>query len=428
MTESISSLLREFREGDPEIQWQAVRAMREMGDEAEPAIPTLLEAIPNVDAESREHLCEALCDFEGFPPRTIPALVDLLALDLQEVDDLVTHALTLPRTNRRETVKALTNSLRDGSPHAREQSAFLLGELDTRSREALNALRAAVCGDDTAVSSAAQQALDLIRTPSAVSKFNWPRLCEGRFDPSTDQIAFLELDVDDAARAYGDWTSTWGRIGRAVELTSVEDFGTEPFVLARFAFRAPLIEAFEHLATISAFGERYEESQLKLYLFIQTQSAWTATFEYLGPHSQTPCADLSGFVRVLSERESVRGLKIDCHPAGPKHDAAVIFALSLGKQVERVGIPGLFDIPGDFENADRSLWLANGGSRYEFIHHGHELPFEETQNYTARRVRERFTPDMLERYCAALGIHPWEETYYGERCWIFARRFGASRR
>jgi len=94
------------------------------------------------------------------------------------------------------------------------------------------------------------------------------------------------------------------------------------------------------------------------------------------------------------------------------------------KTVERVGIPGLFDMPGTFTNADRSLWLADGGSRYEFIQHGHTLPFEEPENYEARRVRERFTPDLLVRYCKALDIDVWNEDFYGERCWIFARRFG----
>ncbi|GLZ32755.1 hypothetical protein Lesp02_49430 [Lentzea sp. NBRC 105346] len=44
--------------------------------------------------------------------------------------------------------------------------------------------------------------------------------------------------------------------------------------------------------------------------------------------------------------------------------------------------------------------------RWVFEQSGTPLDFEEPQNYSKQRIRDRFTVDMLDRYCAALGIRP----------------------
>ena len=31
-------------------------------------------------------------------------------------------------------------------------------------------------------------------------------------------------------------------------------------------------------------------------------------------------------------------------------------------------------------------------------------------------MRDRFTPDMLLRYCAALGLRPWDDDFYPGPC------------
>jgi hypothetical protein len=54
----------------------------------------------------------------------------------------------------------------------------------------------------------------------------------------------------------------------------------------------------------------------------------------------------------------------------------------------------------------------NDGGRWVWRHFGEELPFEETDAYRCRRVKDRFTPDMLRRYCHALEI-PLEVDAYG---------------
>lgn len=44
-------------------------------------------------------------------------------------------------------------------------------------------------------------------------------------------------------------------------------------------------------------------------------------------------------------------------------------------------------------------------SRWEFYQQGEPMHFEDSSAYERRRIRDRFTPDMLRSYCAALG---WE--------------------
>jgi len=40
-------------------------------------------------------------------------------------------------------------------------------------------------------------------------------------------------------------------------------------------------------------------------------------------------------------------------------------------------------------------------------------PFEEPEAYLAKDIRDRLTPDMIVRYCDALEIRPFDQSYYG---------------
>ena len=39
--------------------------------------------------------------------------------------------------------------------------------------------------------------------------------------------------------------------------------------------------------------------------------------------------------------------------------------------------------------------------------------FEETEQYKAKRIAERFAPAMLQRYGRALGLDPFDPDFYG---------------
>jgi len=50
--------------------------------------------------------------------------------------------------------------------------------------------------------------------------------------------------------------------------------------------------------------------------------------------------------------------------------------------------------------------------RWKFFAQGTAMDFEEASAYSSRRVRDRFTPDMLYRYLAALGWSPCDDTFW----------------
>lgn len=58
--------------------------------------------------------------------------------------------------------------------------------------------------------------------------------------------------------------------------------------------------------------------------------------------------------------------------------------------------------------------------RRTFDTYGDPLPFEETERYTRRLKRERLTSDMLERYCAHLGLFPYEPSFYGQSGYLLS--------
>lgn len=54
----------------------------------------------------------------------------------------------------------------------------------------------------------------------------------------------------------------------------------------------------------------------------------------------------------------------------------------------------------------------SGSSRYYFEAFGPEQPWENTNAYSLRRKRDRFTPEMLRGYCLALGIDVFDTSFY----------------
>ena len=108
-------------------------------------------------------------------------------------------------------------------------------------------------------------------------------------------------------------------------------------------------------------------------------------------------------------------------PAGP----CEVLAKRLGTQALQVttcpvkaDFKGMAMLPG----LQFHLWGPSGyvraldliqESRWVFDESGDPLDFEESENYTRGRVKDRLTVGMLERYCAALGIDLRNEQAYG---------------
>lgn len=60
----------------------------------------------------------------------------------------------------------------------------------------------------------------------------------------------------------------------------------------------------------------------------------------------------------------------------------------------------------------RYLQLSDSGGRWVFHQEGEPLAFEDVAAYERRRIRDRFTSEMLEQYCAALGLRPFDDDFY----------------
>ena len=52
------------------------------------------------------------------------------------------------------------------------------------------------------------------------------------------------------------------------------------------------------------------------------------------------------------------------------------------------------------------------GDRWRFDMVGEPLPFEDVERYRARRVRDRFPHDLLDRYLQELGVSVFDADFY----------------
>jgi hypothetical protein len=64
-----------------------------------------------------------------------------------------------------------------------------------------------------------------------------------------------------------------------------------------------------------------------------------------------------------------------------------------------------------YRSPTRSI-AAHKESRWEFSEDGERLPFEETEKYEAKKIKDRLTFEMIERYCGHLGIELFDPDFY----------------
>jgi hypothetical protein len=131
-------------------------------------------------------------------------------------------------------------------------------------------------------------------------------------------------------------------------------------------------------------------------LFVRSGRIWTAHF-----HNGRE----GGNVDLLAESASE---KLDCRAAG------VDVTADTWRAGGREGVPGgttlsLFELG----ERVRTIYAIRDGDRWEFDQWGDPLPFEEVERYGERRIRDRFTPEMAERYMRAwAGIRIFDADFY----------------
>jgi hypothetical protein len=216
-------------------------------------------------------------------------------------------------------------------------------------------------------------------------------LLEDRWAPVTSEMGFLELGAEQAAQAF----ATWQR-----GLPTSRGFTVEVL-----PFSGTLEQVLSSLLPLSG-GETQRR------LFIPTHSAWTA---YVS--NQCTGTDAASPMRSMARRLSIRCLRVVAVPhtlrkqQGGRYGAVML------------GVYGP-ERPGYISSTVRALSAANDGGRWVFEQSGEPFPFEQVEKYQARRVRDRFTFEMLKDYLRHLGLAPFEEDFYmppGSRAWLIQK-------
>ncbi|REG29768.1 hypothetical protein ATI61_107464 [Archangium gephyra] len=211
-------------------------------------------------------------------------------------------------------------------------------------------------------------------------------LLDDRWAPITSEMGFLETDAEHAARAFAAWQARLMEPrGIAVEVRPVS---------------GSLEQVLSSLLPITSPESRRD-------LFIPTRSPWTAYVE--NGWGGTDAASSMGY---MAKTVGCRGMRVVAVPHtyrnGQGRYGAVMLEVYGPHQT-------------DWLNYVRALGASNDGGRWVFDQTGEPFPFEKLEQYQARRVRDRFTFDMLKEYLRHLGLSPFEEDFYlprGAPAWL----------
>ena len=211
-------------------------------------------------------------------------------------------------------------------------------------------------------------------------------LLDDRWAPVTSEMGFLETDAEHAARSFAAWhRGLMERRGIAVAVHPI--VGTLEQVLSA-------------LLPITTPEARRD-------LFIPTRSPWTAYVE-----NGWGGTDASSAMAYMARTLGCRGLRVVAVPhtyrKGEGRYGSVMLEVYGPHQTAWI-------------NTVRVVSASNDGGPWVFHQFGEPFPFENLAQYQARRVRDRFTFDMLKDYLHHLGLSPFEESFYlpdGAPAWL----------
>ncbi|MGC5246059.1 hypothetical protein ACPXB3_03890 [Gordonia sp. DT219] len=204
-------------------------------------------------------------------------------------------------------------------------------------------------------------------------------LLDGRFAPITWTIGFFKAPTATVAAALEDWrVEIHGR-------QNVESVAVGGGLGAMLTQVEPLVRGYTPPE-----------------LLVPTHSTeWTAYFA--GGFSGADEASIGGLAR-----------RLPCE--------AVLFMMVPEREVSRPKQPNggrsillIADHDTEWLNYARSVGVGQDGNRWSFEQQGEPLPFEDVSEYQKRRVKDRFTEDMLVGFAANLGLYPTDEQFYSQQ-------------
>jgi hypothetical protein len=195
--------------------------------------------------------------------------------------------------------------------------------------------------------------------------------------PLTTTIYFIEASLSDTVAAYTNY---------------------ERYRKLKYILKCVKGTTEENLKLLEPMYNRVEPK----VLFVETASDWTAYFKRSYWPSGNAFNSLS--VEIFSDRLKCRGVTATC--------AGDVFIDNDGNiTVDYDNV--VFIYSDGRSDQKRSIWLTREDQRWSFETYGNPLKFEKVDKYKEKRTRDKFTPQMLEEYCAALGIHLFDENFYG---------------
>jgi hypothetical protein len=212
-------------------------------------------------------------------------------------------------------------------------------------------------------------------------------LLDDRWAPVTEEMGFLETDAEHAARSFAAWHGgLMASRGIAVAVHPVS--GT-------------LEQALSALLPLTT-------PESRRHLFMPTRSPWTGYVE-----NARGGTDASGPIAYMARTLGCRGMRVVAVPHTLQKDKGRFGAVMLevyGPQLTTAG-----------RNYLRVVSASNDGGPWVFEQSGEPFPFEDLAQYQARRVRDRFTFQMLKEYLHHLGLSPFEDSFYlpeGAPAWL----------
>jgi hypothetical protein len=220
------------------------------------------------------------------------------------------------------------------------------------------------------------------------------QLLDDRFAPITSEIGFLESTAEAAKEAFVAWQRPI-HANRGVRIECREIHGD---FVSKISALLPLTNI-----------------ERRRTLFLPTRGKWTAYFD-----NGWRGADSFSAVSYLCQKLGCYGLRAVSTPDTFRRTGAGIGG-RYGSTIFELYAPTAEGC--SFLNTRRSIFAANDGGRWKFGGNGEPLEFEETKQYTAQRIQDRFTPEMLDRYLKRLGIQYFAPEFYDmpQPAWLVSK-------
>jgi len=205
-------------------------------------------------------------------------------------------------------------------------------------------------------------------------------LLNDEFAPLTYQVGFLEAPLENTLERFLKWQSEIGA-----------EFDRQP---RHERFVGSLQQALARLEPLTTPPTKV--------LLMETRSQWTAFFDN-GLRVSDPESPVGHLCTILPSR----GVVVHCTPDRSQardRDALRIYRI--------VSFRMFVSHQTSWLNQERAVVAMNDGGLWLSLLMD-TTTSEEPESYKARRIADRLTGEMLDRYCKALGIMVFDDAFYG---------------